>query len=218
MKFFVNCIDPEKIKELYATNMLNGINTNPSILASSPIPAKELLSEITKIVFGPVSVEVTASDYKGMMAEADALRKISRNILIKVPASSDGLRACKDLTSSGTLVTVTLCFDCVQAILAAKAKATYVSPFLGRLEKKGGSSMGLLKSIREIYDQYPEFNTQIIAASVHSHEHIVEAASYGAEAITISAELFSSLFENDMTAEGISNFRKDWEKSGQSFI
>ena len=198
--------------------MLDGINTNPSILAKSKTPIKEVLKEISKIVMGPIAVEVTAPDFQGMMKEADALRKISRNILVKVPLSMDGLRVCKTLSSDGTLVAVTLCFDCTQAILAAKAGAKYVCPFIGRLEEQGGSGLELLKNIADIYNQYAEFDTQIMAASVHSKKHIVEIARQGANAVTLAPDLLLNLYENPLTAQGIEAFKADWEKTGQSLL
>lgn len=218
MRFFINTIDIEEITTLNRTGMLDGINTNPSILAKSKTPIKEVLKEISKIVMGPIAVEVTAPDFQGMMKEADALRKISRNILVKVPLSMDGLRVCKTLSSDGTLVAVTLCFDCTQAILAAKAGAKYVCPFIGRLEEQGGSGLELLKNIADIYNQYAEFDTQIMAASVHSKKHIVEIARQGANAVTLAPDLLLNLYENPLTAQGIEAFKADWEKTGQSLL
>ncbi|MBR7158712.1 MAG: fructose-6-phosphate aldolase [Alphaproteobacteria bacterium] len=218
MRFFINTIDIEEITTLNRTGMLDGINTNPSILAKSKTPIKEVLKEISKIVMGPIAVEVTAPDFQGMMKEADALRKISRNILVKVPLSMDGLRVCKTLSSDGTLVAVTLCFDCTQAILAAKAGAKYVCPFIGRLEEQGGSGLELLKNIADIYNQYAEFDTQIMAASVHSKKHIVEIARQGANAVTLAPDLLLNLYENPLTAQGIESFKADWEKTGQSLL
>ncbi len=218
MKFFVNTIDIQEIHTLNRTGMLDGVNTNPSILAKSNQPIKDVLKEITKIVMGAVAVEVTAPDFQGMMKEAEALRKISRNILIKVPLSMDGLRVCKALSSDGTMVAVTLCFDCTQAILAAKAGAKYVCPFIGRLEEQGGSGLELLKDITDIYRQYADFDTQIMAASVHSKKHIAEIARQGAEAITLAPDLLLNIYENPLTAQGIEAFRTDWEKTGQSLL
>lgn len=170
MKFFIDTADLNEIKDLAATGMVDGVTTNPSLAAKQGMNFKELIGEVCKVVSGPVSAEVTAMDYETMMKEAEVLRKIARNVTIKVPLTQDGLKVCRALSSEGTMVNVTLCFTCGQAILAAKAGATFVSPFVGRLDDLGVNGMQLIDDIRMVYDNYDNFKTQILVASVRSPE------------------------------------------------
>ena len=214
MKFFVDTADIAEIKELAATGLLDGVTTNPSLVAKAGRDFKEIVAEICEVVAGPVSAEVAATDYEGMMKEARVLSKIAKNVAIKVPLTLDGLKACKALTSDGTMVNVTLCFSPAQALLAAKAGATFISPFVGRLDDVGFDGMSLIADIRLIYDNY-DFDTQILVASVRHPVHIVEAAKIGADVVTAPPKIIWQLFKHPLTDNGIASFLKDWESSGQ---
>ena len=218
MKFFVDTADIEEIKDLSKTGMVDGVTTNPSLVAKSGADMKELITDICKIVSGPVSAEVTALDFEGMMKEANELRKIAKNVAIKVPLTIDGLKTCKALTSEGTMVNVTLCFSAGQAILAAKAGATFVSPFVGRLDDLGASGMQLIDDIVGIYENYDKFQTEVLVASVRSVEHIVDAARYGAHVVTVPPKIIKQLFHHPLTDSGIKTFMEDWAKTGQTII
>ena len=218
MKFFVDTADLNEIKDLAATGMVDGVTTNPSLAAKQGMNFKELIAEVCKVVSGPVSAEVTALDYETMMKEADVLRKIARNITIKVPLTQDGLKVCRALSSEGTMVNVTLCFTCGQAILAAKAGATFVSPFVGRLDDLGVTGMQLIEDIRMVYDNYDSFKTQILVASVRSPEHIINAGRIGADVITAPPKVIRQLYHHPLTDSGLKTFAEDWAKTGQSIL
>lgn len=216
MKFFVDTADVAEIRELAATGLLDGVTTNPSLIAKSGGDFKETIAEICRIVPGPVSAEVAALDYEGMMREAKILAAIAENVAIKVPLTMDGLKACKALTSAGTMVNVTLCFSANQALLAAKAGATFVSPFIGRLDDIGLDGMELIREIRTIFDNYPEFGTDLLAASIRSVNHVKEAAMIGADVATIPPAILKALVKHPLTDAGIASFLADWKKTGQT--
>ena len=215
MKFFVDTADVAEIKDLAATGLLDGVTTNPSLVAKAGRDFKEIVAEICKIVPGPVSAEVAATDYAGMMVEAEVLRKIAKNVTIKVPLTMDGLRACKALTGDGTMVNVTLCFSANQALLAAKAGATFVSPFIGRLDDIGLNGMDVIREIRTIYDNYPDLSTDILVASIRTVNHVKEAAMIGADVATIPPSILKLLVKHPLTDSGLATFVADWKKTGQ---
>jgi len=214
MKFFADTAEVAEIRELADTGLLDGVTTNPSLIHKSGRDFLEVVREIAGVVKGPVSAEVVALDYDGMMREAGVLRKIADNIAIKVPLTPDGLKACKALTGDGSMVNVTLCFSPAQALLAAKAGATFISPFVGRLDDIGQNGMELIADIRQIYDQY-DFGTEILVASVRHPMHIVEAAKMGADVMTAPPKIIWQLFKHPLTDSGIASFLKDWQATGQ---
>jgi transaldolase len=214
MKFFADTAEIAEIRELAAEGLLDGVTTNPSLVHKSGRNFLEVVREIAGVVEGPVSAEVVALDYDGMMREAEVLRKIGGNIAIKVPLTPAGLKACKALTSDGAMVNVTLCFSAAQALLAAKAGATFISPFVGRHDDVGFDGMQLISDIRLIYDNY-EYPTQILVASVRHPMHVVEAAKIGADVMTAPPKIIWQLFKHPLTDAGIASFLKDWEATGQ---
>jgi transaldolase len=214
MKFFADTAEINDIRELAATGLLDGVTTNPSLVHKAGRNFLEVVREIADVVSGPVSAEVVALDYAGMMREAEVLRKIADNVAIKVPLTPDGLKACKALTSDGTMVNVTLCFSAAQALLAAKAGASFISPFVGRHDDVGFDGMQLIADIRLIYDHY-EYPTEILVASVRHPMHVVEAAKIGADVMTAPPKIIWQLFKHPLTDSGIASFLKDWEASGQ---
>jgi len=216
MKFFVDTAIIPEIEEIAATGLLDGVTTNPSLIAKSGRDFKETIAEICKVVPGPVSAEVAATDYAGMMREAEILRKIARNVAIKVPLTLDGLKACKALTGEGTMVNVTLCFSANQALLAAKSGATFVSPFIGRLDDIGLDGMELIREIRAIYDNYPDLSTDILAASIRTVNHVKDAALAGADVATIPPAILKALVRHPLTDAGLAQFVADWKKTGQT--
>ena len=218
MKFFVDTGDINEISKLVETGMVDGVTTNPSLVASSGKDFVSLVREICQLVPGPVSAEVLATDYPTMMKEADVLRNIADNVCIKVPLTVDGLKTCKQLSQEGTDVNVTLCFSVVQALLAAKAGATYVSPFIGRLDDIGESGMDLIRNIVDMYGNYPELNTQVLAASIRSPSHILESAMAGADVATLPPKILWQLYQHPLTDKGLDGFMKDWVKTGQKLI
>ncbi len=215
MKFFVDTADTAEIKSLASSGLLDGVTTNPSLVAKTGKKFTDIIREICAIVPGPVSAEVAATDYDGMMREAFVLREIARNVTIKVPLTPDGLRACRRLTSDGTMVNVTLCYSAAQALLAAKAGATFVSPFVGRLDDVGQSGMALIADIMQIYNAY-QFKTEVLVASVRSPMHVVEAAKMGAHVATLPPAVLRSLFNHPLTDKGLAAFLADWGKTGQT--
>ena len=215
MKFFADTAEIAEIRELADTGLLDGVTTNPSLIHKSGRKFLEVVKEIAGVVSGPVSAEVVALDYDGMMREAEILRKIAKNIAIKVPLTPDGLRACKSLTGDGTMVNVTLCFSAAQALLAAKAGATFISPFVGRHDDVSFDGMALIADIRLIYDNY-DFATEILVASVRHPMHVVEAAKIGADVMTAPPKIIHQLFKHPLTDAGIASFLKDWQATGQS--
>ena len=215
MKFFVDTAEIADIQELAATGLLDGVTTNPSLIAKSGRDFKEVTREICGIVSGPVSAEVVALDHRAMMKEAEVLRKIADNVCIKVPLTIDGLKTCKALTGEGTMVNVTLCFSAAQALLAAKAGATFISPFVGRHDDNGFDGMALIDDIRLIYDNY-SYATEILVASVRHGIHVLEAAKIGADVMTAPPAVIKGLFKHILTDKGIEGFLADWAKTGQS--
>jgi transaldolase len=215
MKFFADTAEIAEIRELVELGLLDGVTTNPSLVHKSGRDFIEVVREIAGVVKGPVSAEVVALDHAGMMREADVLRKIADNVVIKVPLTPDGLKSCKALTGEGAKVNVTLCFSAAQALLAAKAGASYISPFLGRLDDIGQDGMELIADIRMIYDNY-DFDTQILAASIRHPIHVIEAAKLGADVMTAPPKIIHMLFKHPLTDAGIASFLKDWQASGQS--
>jgi transaldolase len=214
MKFFADTAEISEIRELAETGLLDGVTTNPSLIQKSGRKFLDVVKEITSVVSGPVSAEVVALDYDGMMREAEVLRKIADNIAIKVPLTPAGLKACKSLTGDGAMVNVTLCFSPAQALLAAKAGATFISPFVGRQDDVGFDGMELIADIRLIYDNY-DFRTQILVASVRSPMHVVDAAKIGADVMTAPPKIIWQLFKHPLTDAGIASFLKDWDSTGQ---
>jgi transaldolase len=214
MKFFADTAEISEIRELAETGLLDGVTTNPSLIHKSGRNFLEVVAEIAGVVKGPVSAEVVALDYDGMMREADVLRRIADNIAIKVPLTPAGLKACKALSGDGSMVNVTLCFSAVQALLAAKAGATFISPFVGRHDDVGFDGMQLIADIRLIYDNY-DFGTEILVASVRHPVHVVEAAKIGADVMTAPPKIIWQLFKHPLTDNGIASFLKDWEATGQ---
>ena len=214
MKFFADTAEISDIRELAEEGLLDGVTTNPTLVHKSGRDFLEVVREIAGVVSGPVSAEVVALDYDGMMREAEVLRKIADNIAVKVPLTPAGLKACKSLTSDGSMVNVTLCFSAAQALLAAKAGATFISPFVGRLDDIGQNGMELIADVRQIYDQY-DFATEILVASVRHPMHVVEAAKIGADVMTAPPKIIWQLFKHPLTDVGIASFLKDWESTGQ---
>ena len=214
MKFFADTAEIAEIRELAETGLLDGVTTNPSLVQKAGRDFLEVVREICEVVSGPVSAEVVALDYEGMMREAEVLRKIAKNIAVKVPLTPAGLKACKALSSDGTMVNVTLCFSAAQALLAAKAGATFISPFVGRLDDIGQPGMELISDIRMIYDNY-DFSTEILVASVRHPMHVVEAAKIGADVMTAPPKIIWQLFKHPLTDAGIQSFLADWGKTGQ---
>ena len=215
MKFFVDTAEIADIKELAATGLLDGVTTNPSLIHKSGRDFMEVTKEICGIVDGPVSAEVVALDHETMMKEAEVLRKIADNVCIKVPLTMDGLKTCRALTDDGTMVNVTLCFSANQALLAAKAGATFISPFVGRHDDNGADGMDLIEDIRLIYDNYG-FETEILVASIRHTMHVLESAKIGADVITAPPKVIHGLVKHILTDKGIEAFLADWEKTGQS--
>jgi len=217
MKFFVDTADIDAIRELHELGMVDGVTTNPSLIAKSGRDIKEVTKEICDMVSGPVSSETVALDSDTMIAEGRELAKIADNIAIKVPLTWDGLKACKVLTGEGRMVNVTLCFSANQALLAAKAGATFVSPFIGRLDDLNLDGMDLIADIREIYDNYG-FETQILAASIRSANHMSEAAKIGADVATAPPDVIKKMAAHPLTDKGLEGFLKDWAKTGQKIL
>jgi transaldolase len=216
MKFFVDTADVDEIRELAATGLLDGVTTNPSLVMKAGRPFKEVIAEICKVVDGPVSAEVAAIDYDGMIREGRILAAIAENVAVKVPLTWDGLKACRTLTNAGTMVNVTLCFTAAQALLAAKAGATFISPFVGRLDDIGLDGMELISEIRAIYDNYEDLSTEILAASIRGPNHVKLAAIAGADIATIPPAVLKSLVKHPLTDKGLEQFVADWKKTGQT--
>jgi len=215
MKFFADTAEIAEIRDLAETGLLDGVTTNPSLIHKSGRDFVEVVREIAGVCPGPVSAEVVALDHAGMMREAEILRKIADNIAIKVPLTPDGLKTCKALTGEGTMVNVTLCFSAAQALLAAKAGASFISPFVGRHDDVGFDGMQLIADIRMIYDNY-DFPTEILVASVRHPMHVVEAAKLGADVMTAPPKIIHQLFKHPLTDAGIAGFLKDWQATGQT--
>ena len=216
MKFFVDTADTAEIRNLAASGLVDGVTTNPTLIAKTGRKIAEVVAEICAIVDGPVSAEVAAIDYDGMLREAKVLRAIARNVTIKVPLTPDGLRACKTLSGEGVMVNVTLCFSAAQALLAAKAGATFISPFIGRLDDIAQDGLGLIADIMTIYRNYPALKTEVLAASMRHPVHVVAVAKLGAHVATLPPSVLRQLYQHPLTDKGLAGFLADWAKSGQT--
>lgn len=215
MKFFVDTADTAEIRDLAESGLVDGVTTNPSLIHKAGRDFLEVVAEICQITDGPVSAEVVALDHAGMMREAEILRRIADNVAVKVPLTIDGLKTCKALTNDGTLVNVTLCFSANQALLAAKAGASFISPFVGRHDDYGFDGMQLIADIRMIYDNY-DFGTEILVASVRHPIHVLESAKLGADVMTAPPAVIRQLVKHPLTDKGIEGFMADWAKTGQT--
>jgi transaldolase len=218
MKFFVDTADIGEIRALAATGMVDGVTTNPSLVAKSGRNFLETVREICAIVEGPVSAEVAATDADAMVDEGRKLAKIAQNVAVKVPLTWDGLRACRTLTQQGIMVNVTLCFSANQALLAAKAGASFISPFIGRLDDVGHDGVALIREIRQIYDNYPSLSTEVLAASARHPQHVTQCALAGADICTIPPSVLRQLASHPLTDKGLAQFLADWEKTGQKIL
>jgi transaldolase len=218
MQFFIDTAEVADIKDLAATGLVDGVTTNPSLVAKSGRNFIEVVAEICGIVPGPVSAEVASTQYEPMLAEGRRLAKIAPNVTVKVPLTPDGLRVCKALSLEGTMVNVTLCFSAAQALLAAKAGASFISPFVGRLDDVGHDGMELIAEIVEIYRNYPNLHTQVLVASVRSPNHVIAAARMGAHVATLPPKLLRDLYKHPLTDKGLAAFVKDWEATGQKIL
>jgi transaldolase len=218
MKFFVDTADVAEIRDLASTGLVDGVTTNPSIIAKSGLNFFDVIAEICDIVDGPVSAEVAATDHETMLKEGQKLAQIASNVAVKVPLTPDGLKTCKVLSDAGTHVNVTLCFSAGQAILAAKAGATFVSPFVGRLDDISRDGMGLIEEICTIYANYETFETEVLVASIRSPNHVIESAQIGADVVTVPPSVLRQLFKHPLTDSGLEAFLSDWAGSGQSIL
>jgi transaldolase len=218
MKFFVDTADVAEIRELAATGLLDGVTTNPSLIQKSGRKMLDVIAEICAAVDGPVSAEVTATDHATMLAEGRKLAKIAKNVAVKVPLTPDGLKTCRVLADEGTQVNVTLCFSPAQALLAAKARAAFISPFIGRLDDIGQDGMQLIADVVQIYRNYPGFKTEVLVASVRHPIHVIESAKLGADVATLPPAVLRSLFNHPLTDKGLAAFLADWKKTGQSIL
>jgi len=215
MDFFVDTADVAEIRELASLGLLDGVTTNPSLIAKAGRDFKTIIGEICEVVPGPVSAEVAATDVDGMLTEGRILARIAKNVAVKVPLTWDGLKACRTLTGEGTMVNVTLCFSANQALLAAKAGATFVSPFIGRLDDIGLEGMDLIREIRTIFDNYASIETKILAASIRTVNHVRDAALIGADVATVPPAILKALVKHPLTDKGLEAFLADWKKTGQ---
>lgn len=218
MKFFIDTADIDEIKALAETGLIDGVTTNPSLVAKTGKEFLPLIKEICKAVDGPVSAEVAATDYETMIKEGKKLADLADNIVVKVPLTPAGLRVCKELSDQDTMVNVTLCFSAGQAILAAKAGATFISPFVGRLDDISHDGLQLISDIVRIYDNYTDFHTEVLVASVRNPMHIIESAKMGAHVMTGPAKVIQQLYNHPLTDKGLAAFVEDWEKTGQSIL
>ena len=217
MQLFIDSADVAELRTAFASGLIDGVTTNPSLIAKSGRKMKEAIAEICAILPGPVSAEAVATDVEGMLAEGRYLARIAPNVVVKLPLTENGLRACRTLSDEGIRVNVTLCFSAVQAMLAARAGAYFISPFIGRLDDKGIDGMELIRDIRRIYDNYG-FATNILAASIRSVEHVRQAALAGSDCATLPPKIFAALYKHDLTDSGIEAFLKDWASTGQSIL
>ena len=217
MKIFLDTADIDEIRSLSETGMVDGVTTNPSLIAQAGRNILETTAEICGLIDGPVSAEVTATDFETMLKEGEKLAAIAENVAVKVPLTVDGLRVCRHLSDPGTMVNVTLCFSAAQALMAAKAGASFISPFVGRLDDIGADGMNLIADIVTLYDQY-HFDTEILVASVRGPQHVVDAALLGADVVTIPPKILTQLYKHPLTDKGLAAFLADWEKTGQSIL
>jgi len=215
MKIFVDTADLNEISELSESGLIDGVTTNPSLASKSEKSFIELIKEISSLIKGPVSAEVTAENLTEMIKEADKLRQISDNIAIKVPLTVDGLKCCKKLSDEGTMVNVTLCFSANQALLAAKCGATFISPFIGRLDDIGINGIDLISDILDIYDNYG-YETQVLAASIRHPLHVLQVAKVGSDVATLPPKIIRQLYDHPLTDKGLASFLSDWKKSGKN--
>jgi transaldolase len=218
MKFFIDSADLGELRDLAGTGLVDGVTTNPSLIAKSGRNMLDVIAEICALVPGPVSAEVTATDHATMLAEGRKLAAIARNVAVKVPLTPDGLKTCKVLAGEGTMVNVTLCFSPAQAILAAKAGAAFISPFVGRLDDIGTDGMQLIADIVEIYGAYPAIRTEVLVASVRHPVHVVAAARLGAHVATLPPNVLRQMYQHPLTDKGLAAFLADWRKTGQSIL
>ncbi len=218
MKFFADTAEIDEIRELAATGLLDGVSTNPSLIAKSGRNFIEAVREICAVVEGPVSAEVAATDAETMLAEGRKLAQIADNVAVKVPLTWNGLKTCRALSQDGIMVNVTLCFSANQALLAAKAGAAFVSPFVGRLDDAGEDGMNLIRDIRTIFDNYPDLGTEILAASLRHPRHVTEAALAGADVATVPPAVLKQIVNHPLTDKGLAQFLADWKKTGQSIL
>jgi len=218
MKFFLDTADIDEIRDLAATGLVDGVTTNPSLVAKSGRDFLEVVQEICAVVDGPISAEVTATDFDSMVEEGRKLASLADNVAVKVPLTQDGLKTCRALSQGGVKVNVTLCFSPAQAILAAKAGAAFVSPFIGRLDDVASDGMQLIADICEIYSGYPNFTTEVLVASVRHPMHVVESARLGADVVTLPPGVLRQMFNHPLTEKGLAVFLADWEKTGQSIL
>jgi transaldolase len=218
MKFFVDTADIAEIRELAAAGVVDGVTTNPSLIAKAGRPIREVIKEICEAIKGPVSAEVTATEFEGMVAEGEQLASIAANVAVKVPSTWDGFRACRALTERGLKVNVTLCFSANQALLAAIAGATYISPFVGRLDDIGLDGMEVIREIRAIYNNDNSFNTKILASSIRTPLHVTQAAMAGADIATVPPGVLRSLSNHPLTERGLASFLADWNRTGQAVL
>jgi transaldolase len=217
MKLFLDTANIDEIKALNSTGFVDGVTTNPSLIAKSGRDLMETIAEICDLVDGPVSAEVTATDAETMLKEGKKLAGIADNVTVKVPLTEAGLSVCKTLSDQGTMVNVTLCFSAAQALLAAKAGASFISPFVGRLDDIGNNGMGLIEEIVTIYANY-DMRTEVLVASVRGVQHVVDAALMGADVATVPPQVISAMFKHPLTDKGLDAFLSDWKKTGQSIL
>jgi transaldolase len=218
MKFFIDTADIHEIRELAASGLVDGVTTNPSLVSKTNRKFTDIVTEICEVVRGPVSAEVTAIDHQTMLAEGRKLAKLASNVAVKVPLTPDGLKTCRALSEEGTMVNVTLCFSAAQAILAAKAGARFISPFVGRLDDVGGDGMALIAEIVQIYNAYDSFTTEVLVASIRHPMHVIEAAKMGADVATMPPAVLRQMFNHPLTDKGLAAFLADWAKAGQSIL
>ncbi|MCC6828689.1 MAG: fructose-6-phosphate aldolase [Novosphingobium sp.] len=217
MQLFIDSADVAELRAAAASGLIDGVTTNPSLIAKSGRNMKEAIAEICSIIPGPVSAEAVATDVEGMLNEGRYLARIASNVVVKLPLTENGLRACRTLSDEGIKVNVTLCFSAVQAMLAAKAGAYFISPFIGRLDDKGEDGMELIHDIRQVYDNYG-FGTNVLAASIRTPEHVKQCALAGADCATLPPKIFAQLYKHELTDSGVAAFLKDWASTGQSIL
>jgi len=218
MKFFLDTADINEIRELAASGLVDGVTTNPSLVMKSGRKFLDVVKEICEIVPGPISAEVISTDHKTMLAEGRKLANLAKNVVVKVPLTPDGLRTCKALSDEGTRVNVTLCFSPAQALLAAKSGATYISPFVGRLDDIGTDGMQLIADIIQIYRSYDTIRTEVLVASVRHPIHVIQAAKMGADVATMPPNVLKMMFNHPLTDKGLAAFLADWAKTGQTIL
>lgn len=217
MQLFIDSADVAELRAAASSGLIDGVTTNPSLIAKSGRKMKEAIAEICSIIPGPVSAEAVATDVEGMLSEGRYLARIASNVVVKLPLTENGLRACRTLADEGIRVNVTLCFSAVQAMLAAKAGAYFISPFIGRLDDKGVNGIDLIREIRRLYDNYG-FATNLLAASIRTPEHVRDCALAGADCATLPPKIFAQLYKHPLTDSGIEAFLKDWKSTGQSIL